>query len=693
MSDKSSKALLLIILFSLYAIDKNRFILGNKNIAINEPKISVIIPIYNGGKYLNYSLKSIQNQIFKDLEIIIIDDNSKDNSLEIIQKYIKNDKRIKLIKNKVNRRILFCKSIAALNSKGKYIIEVDQDDMIIRDDALTILYNESEKLKLDLLHFKYSVSKNITHFINYQKKYIPEDDKNVEIQPKLKMNQFKKDHIYLLWGNLIKSDLYKKVIYNLWPIIINYKIIFQEDFLITFFILIFAQKSKNTENRFYLNFRNKKQISHGHLNNREYYLGIIFAGIIFYDYYIKSYPQDFQILFNYIFLYSKEFKMIKKLFPNLFQYFFSKILSNNRLLNLNKTEIIQMFNISENCDLYKYLKENERALLFNNFSEKKLYLYRQQKEFYKLSIIIIYLNYKKIIKTIKMLHIQNLDIFEIIIVYDEENEEDFDLLSNYMKSFPFIKLIYNKIKKGNLYSISKAVMQAKGDYLIILNPNYFFLDRNALKNIYNEVKKNDLDILEFNLYIILTNNYINLYKCKHFKSNFNLNKIKYNLDYNNIDINNELLTNKIFRTKYFKNIIINYNLDKFKEIIDYYYNDIFAFIFENNLHKFKRITSESIYINDIDFENPKFNNFTSGESKKMKETIFYINFIFDNSKNEKIIKEKILKEFFNVLSIIFNKFSKISKNSVKLINKFIGSPFISRDNKILLKFYYNSLVN
>ena len=109
MSSKNPKILLLIILFSLYAIDKNRFISGNKNIAINEPKISVIIPIYNGGKYLNYSLKSIQNQIFKDLEIIIIDDNSKDNSLEIIQKYIKNDKRIKLIKNKVNRRILFCK--------------------------------------------------------------------------------------------------------------------------------------------------------------------------------------------------------------------------------------------------------------------------------------------------------------------------------------------------------------------------------------------------------------------------------------------------------------------------------------------------------------------------------------------------------------------------------------------------------
>ena len=166
MSYKNSKILLLIILFSFHINDETKIISVNKNVAIHEPKISIIIPIYNGGKYLNYSLKSIQNLIFKDLEIIIIDDNSKDDSLEIIQKFIKNDKRIRLIKNQVNRRILFSKSIGALNSKGKYIIEIDQDDMIFRDDALTFLYNETEKLKLDLLHFKHYKGKNITHFIN-----------------------------------------------------------------------------------------------------------------------------------------------------------------------------------------------------------------------------------------------------------------------------------------------------------------------------------------------------------------------------------------------------------------------------------------------------------------------------------------------------------------------------------------------
>ena len=71
---------------------------------------------------------------------------------------MKNDKRIKLIKNNETRRILFCKSIGVLNSRGKYIIELDQDDMFINDDAFDILFEESEKYELDLLNFDYIYS-------------------------------------------------------------------------------------------------------------------------------------------------------------------------------------------------------------------------------------------------------------------------------------------------------------------------------------------------------------------------------------------------------------------------------------------------------------------------------------------------------------------------------------------------------
>ena len=98
----------------------NNILLDEKRYSlVKRPKISVIIPIYNGGKYLHYSLRSIQNQKMKDIEIILIDDCSTDNSLTIIEKYMKEDERINLIKNIENRKILYSKSIAALNSHGK----------------------------------------------------------------------------------------------------------------------------------------------------------------------------------------------------------------------------------------------------------------------------------------------------------------------------------------------------------------------------------------------------------------------------------------------------------------------------------------------------------------------------------------------------------------------------------------------
>jgi len=85
--------LLIIILYIFYINEKIQIIVHQKKLISNEIKISVIIPIYNGGKYLNISLRSVQNQKMKDIEIIIVDDNSGDDSLEIIHNYMKNDNR------------------------------------------------------------------------------------------------------------------------------------------------------------------------------------------------------------------------------------------------------------------------------------------------------------------------------------------------------------------------------------------------------------------------------------------------------------------------------------------------------------------------------------------------------------------------------------------------------------------------
>ena len=126
----------------------------NNYSSVKNPKISVILPIYNGGRYLKNSLVSIETQNFKEIEIILIDDCSTDNSISIIEEYMKKDLRIRLIKNIKNRKILYSKSIGALNSNGEYIIELDQDDMFIREDAFQILYSEAKTHGLDLVQMR-----------------------------------------------------------------------------------------------------------------------------------------------------------------------------------------------------------------------------------------------------------------------------------------------------------------------------------------------------------------------------------------------------------------------------------------------------------------------------------------------------------------------------------------------------------
>ena len=132
----------------------NRIIDNKKYELLSEPKISVLMPVYNRGKKLYYSIRSIQNQKMKEIEIILINEGSKKDTLRIIKKMQEEDPRIRLINNEKNRRILYSKSIGALYSNGKYILELDQDDMFISENAFNILYNESEVNGLDLLQFR-----------------------------------------------------------------------------------------------------------------------------------------------------------------------------------------------------------------------------------------------------------------------------------------------------------------------------------------------------------------------------------------------------------------------------------------------------------------------------------------------------------------------------------------------------------
>jgi glycosyltransferase involved in cell wall biosynthesis len=115
----------------------------------NTPKITSIIPVFNASKTIKAAIRSIQNQNMDDIEIILVDDVSTDNSTSIINELMIEDRRIKLIKNKRNRGILYSRSIGALNAKGKYIMALDNDDLFI-NGIFNKCYEEAEKNNLDI---------------------------------------------------------------------------------------------------------------------------------------------------------------------------------------------------------------------------------------------------------------------------------------------------------------------------------------------------------------------------------------------------------------------------------------------------------------------------------------------------------------------------------------------------------------
>jgi glycosyltransferase involved in cell wall biosynthesis len=97
------------------------------------PKVSVIMPVHNGERFIENSIESIINQTFKNLEFIIIDDKSTDNSLEIIKKYAARDRRIKIVINKSHLGITKSLNLGLKMARGRYIARMDADDISSRD--------------------------------------------------------------------------------------------------------------------------------------------------------------------------------------------------------------------------------------------------------------------------------------------------------------------------------------------------------------------------------------------------------------------------------------------------------------------------------------------------------------------------------------------------------------------------------
>lgn len=116
-----------------------------------ENKISVIVPVYNREKFIDRCVESIIRQTYKNLEIILVDDGSTDNSGTICDAWAKKDNRIKVF-HKENGGVSSARNLGLDNSTGEYIAFVDSDDSLFSDAYMTAV-RYMEEYNLDLLAF------------------------------------------------------------------------------------------------------------------------------------------------------------------------------------------------------------------------------------------------------------------------------------------------------------------------------------------------------------------------------------------------------------------------------------------------------------------------------------------------------------------------------------------------------------
>ena len=318
--------------FKKYVNDCKRFKSYNlQKIKKDNPFLSVCLSALNMEKYIVQNLLSILNQSFQDFEIIIVNDNSKDNTKYIINKMQLKDDRIKIVNHNKNLGVYRSRMESILNAKGKYIILMDPDDMFLNENLFKELYNYNININIDITEF--SVFQQIegrrkiffpnNHFENHYHNF----SKNIIYQPELSNLLYylpgTKEYSHTICRNIWNKMINKKIFLNMYDYLgidyYNQFIITADDMLMNIIIYEYAKNYSNIELPGYLYNIRKVSMSRGdggielhkiRTINHYYYFKIFYK-------YIKEFNKDRNYLFyemknlNHYILYIKDFNLTK----------------------------------------------------------------------------------------------------------------------------------------------------------------------------------------------------------------------------------------------------------------------------------------------------------------------------------------------------------------------------------------------
>lgn len=176
--------------------------------------ISVVIPVYNVEKYLNDCVKSIINQSYTNIQIILVDDGSTDKSGDICERFLKQDNRIQVI-HKKNEGLSIARNVGIEVARGKYICFVDSDDLVNRN-FIEILYKACKENDCNMSMCNYTKFFNNEELKNMENINTKKLDIKIESKNSLLEGIYIYDHVknIIAVNKLYLKDLFGNIKYK-----------------------------------------------------------------------------------------------------------------------------------------------------------------------------------------------------------------------------------------------------------------------------------------------------------------------------------------------------------------------------------------------------------------------------------------------------------------------------------------------
>lgn len=304
------------------------------------PLVSIIVPVYNTEDYLYSCIESLVNQSYKNIEIILVNDGSTDNSPNIIKTFAEKDKRIKVI-NKSNEGVTIARKTGWQHSSGKYCLFIDSDDYI-ELKAIEYFINIISNKEYDFIVGNYDIIYNNGKIEKANNKMYPLGEISTSNYIDISLNKNK--GMSSIWIGIFKSEVIKEEAFN-----IKKEIFRGEDGTTLLWILNNIESILITDYVFYHYVQRNDSVTHikdidikyiANLYELQYniteykteFLPILITKLLSYYYVTKSHEKE-RIKLRILKLYKKE--VFKKLcfkskikYICLHNFFLEKILSN-----------------------------------------------------------------------------------------------------------------------------------------------------------------------------------------------------------------------------------------------------------------------------------------------------------------------------------------------------------------------------